>query len=154
MGLGKLVRYAWYRVMRAAPTNGSRMFALNQMGIADVGDDCYVGPNLTITPFGRDDVEGTLIELGDRATISPDVKFLCSMHPEESTLSEIYGDLEAIEVGHDAWIGAGASILGGVSIGSESVVGAGAVVTEDVPSRTVVGGVPAEKIREIEGLET
>lgn len=153
MSLGKYNRYFWYRLARSAPTNGSRMFALRRTGIAELGDETYLGPNVTITPFGRDDIDEPLLRFGDRVTVSPDVKFLCSMHPESSRLSRVYGKMESIDVEHDAWIGAGASILGGVTIGHEAVVGAGAVVTDDVPARTVVGGVPAEHIKEVEGLE-
>nr|WP_281276226.1 DapH/DapD/GlmU-related protein [Flexivirga caeni] len=49
------------------------------------------------------------------------------------------------------WIGANATILPGVTIGDGAVVAAGAVVTKDVPARTVVGGVPARRIRDIGG---
>lgn len=146
----KVRRYLWYRLARTAPTSGSRTFALRRTGFVELGEECYVGPNVTITPLGRDDVPKPLVHLGDRSTISPDVKLLCSMHPEESILSRTYGSIAPIRVEHDAWIGAGASVLGGTTVGHESVVGAGAVVTEDVPPRTVVGGVPAEKIKDVE----
>ena len=54
-----------------------------------------------------------------------------------------------VVIGDDVWIGAGAVILPGVSVGSHSVVAAGAVVTKDVPQRCVVAGVPAKIIRTI-----
>ena len=54
----------------------------------------------------------------------------------------------AVTVGHDTWIGHGAVLLPGVRIGDGAVVGAGAVVTHDVPPYTIVGGVPARPIRE------
>ena len=154
MNVGKVRRYLWYRLARTAPTSGSRAVALRRTGLVEMGADCYVGPNVTITPLGRDDVDGPLLRFGDRSTLSPDVKLLCSMHPEESRLKDVYGSMEPITVEHDAWIGAGASILGGTTVGHEAVVGAGAVVTEDVEPRTVVGGVPAEKIKDVEGLES
>jgi hypothetical protein len=53
-----------------------------------------------------------------------------------------------VEVGHDVWIGHGATILPDVRIGNGAVVGAGAVVTDDVPPYTVVAGAPATRIRD------
>ena len=55
----------------------------------------------------------------------------------------------AVVIGDDVWIGANAVVLPGVTVGSHSVVAAGAVVTKDVPPRTVVGGVPAKVIKNI-----
>lgn len=153
MGVRKVVRYGWYRLSRTLPTSGSRAFALRRLRNVSMGTDCYIGPNVTITPFGRDDVTDVLLQLGDRVTVSPNVQFLCSMHPEESRLKEVYGDLSPIVVEDDVWIGAGATILGGVTLGEACVVGAGAVVDDDVPPQTVVGGVPAEHISEVEGLD-
>jgi acetyltransferase-like isoleucine patch superfamily enzyme len=59
-----------------------------------------------------------------------------------------------VVIGDDVWIGANAVILPGVTIGSHAVIAAGAVVTKDVPSQTVVGGVPARVIKEIKNNET
>jgi phosphonate metabolism protein (transferase hexapeptide repeat family) len=53
-----------------------------------------------------------------------------------------------ISIGHDVWIGHGATILPGINIGDGAVVGAGAVVSRDVEPYTIVGGVPARKIRD------
>lgn len=58
-----------------------------------------------------------------------------------------------VVIGDDVWIGANAVILPGVAIGSHAVVAAGAVVTKDVPSRTLVGGVPAKVIRSLHQSE-
>lgn len=54
-----------------------------------------------------------------------------------------------IHIGRNVWIGANAVVLPGVSIGDGAVVAAGAVVTKDVPPCTIVGGVPAKKLKEI-----
>jgi acetyltransferase-like isoleucine patch superfamily enzyme len=59
---------------------------------------------------------------------------------------------EGIAIEDDVWIGAGAIVTDGVRIGQGAVVAAGAVVTEDVPPHTVVAGVPARVVREIDGL--
>ena len=55
-----------------------------------------------------------------------------------------------MRIGNDVWIGGNVTILPGVTIGNNGVVAAGAVVTEDVPDNTLVGGVPAKVIKAIE----
>lgn len=57
-------------------------------------------------------------------------------------------------IGNDVWIGAGAMLVGGVTVGNGAVIAAGAVVTKDVPPYTVVGGVPAKEIRRRVDAET
>ena len=57
---------------------------------------------------------------------------------------------QPVRIGNDVWIGGNVTILPGVTIGNNVVVAAGAVVTKDVPDNTLVGGVPARKIKEIE----
>ncbi|ETA66810.1 acyl transferase family protein [Methanolobus tindarius DSM 2278] len=159
MILKKALLYFWYSLSRCAPTSGLRLFAANKMSYVKLGDDCYLGPNITITPFGggasySKQEKGTIfLEIGDRVSISPNVSFFCSMHPENSKLSKIYGKIEKITVENDVWIGGGAILLAGVSLGKNSVIGAGAVVTKDVPENTVVAGVPAKPIKKIPDLE-
>ena len=55
-----------------------------------------------------------------------------------------------VKIGNDVWIGAKATVLSGVTIGNGAVIAAGAVVTKDVPDNTVVAGVPAKIIKQIE----
>jgi acetyltransferase-like isoleucine patch superfamily enzyme len=58
-----------------------------------------------------------------------------------------FQDYESIEVGHDVWIGARVIILDGVKVGNGAIIAAGAVVTTDVPSYAIVGGIPAKIIK-------
>ena len=95
------------------------------------------------------------VELGDRVAVGPRVTFVTSSYPDSSRLlshpevRSLIKRLQPIRVEEDAWIGAGAVILPGVTIGRCAIVGAGAVVTRDVPANTIVAGVPARVIRSI-----
>jgi len=112
----------------------------------------HVGKNANINRgcYFVDSSKGNLIHIGDRATIAPGVIFIASSEPDSSILRE-YGlsKCEKIIVDDDAWIGAGAIILPGIKVGKCSIVGAGAVVTKDVPEYTIVAGVPAKVLKEI-----
>jgi acetyltransferase-like isoleucine patch superfamily enzyme len=88
------------------------------------------------------------ITIKDNVLIAPKVSLLSEGHPvsPEGRQSLVPGH---IHIKKNAWIGAGATVLPGVTIGENSVVAAGAVVTKDVPANTIVGGVPAKVIKEI-----
>ncbi|RYG11419.1 MAG: sugar O-acetyltransferase [Chitinophagaceae bacterium] len=90
------------------------------------------------------------VSIGDNVFLAPGVLISTATHPLDpkiraSGLEYAY----AITIGNDVWIGMGAKILPGVSIGDNAVIGAGAVVTKNVPANTVVAGVPAVVIREL-----
>ena len=87
------------------------------------------------------------IEIGDHVLLGPGVHLYTATHPFDST--ERRRGLERakpIVVGDDAWLGGGAIVLTGVTIGARVVVGAGSVVTRDVPADTRVAGNPARPI--------
>ena len=92
------------------------------------------------------DLGGITIE--DNVLIAPKVSLLSEGHPLSlnDRQSLVPGQ---IRIRKNAWIGAGATILPGVTIGENAVVAAGAVVSKDVPANTVVGGVPAKIIKSI-----
>lgn len=83
--------------------------------------------------------------------MGPEVLIYTQNHCYEDETKPIiqqgYTKTKPVVIGDDVWIGARAIILPGVNIGSHSVVGAGAVVTKDVPDYSVVGGVPAKVIK-------
>lgn len=137
------------QIARYGPTGSVRASGLSLASLSEVGTDCYVGHAVTVTPHGGTSNGRTLLRMGDRVAVGPNVTFVCASNPESSSLSERYGGVESISIGDDVWIGADATILGGVEIGAESIVGAGAVVTDDVAARTVVGGVPARKLTDV-----
>ncbi len=92
------------------------------------------------------DLGGITIE--DNVLIAPKVSLLSERHPLEPENRHALLP-KAIHIKRNAWIGAGATILQGVTIGENSVVAAGAVVSKDVPDNVIVGGTPAKIIKEI-----
>jgi maltose O-acetyltransferase len=90
------------------------------------------------------------IEIGERAQIGPAVQLLTADHPRDAE-SRRNGleNAKPISIGADAWLGCGAIVLPGVSVGENSVIGAGSVVTRDVPENVVAAGNPARVLREL-----
>lgn len=94
------------------------------------------------------------IEIGDDLQMGPAVQLYTAAHPLEPAVHR--SGLEyalPIRIGHDVWIGGGAIILPGVTIGDSSVIGAGSVVVRDVPPASVVVGNPARIVRALDGRE-
>ena len=90
------------------------------------------------------DLGGITIE--DDVLIGPKVNIITENHPIDPANRKSL-DLAKVVIKQNAWIGAGATLLPGVTIGKNSIVAAGAVVTKDVPDNTIVGGIPAQIIR-------
>ena len=93
------------------------------------------------------------IRIEDGVMIGPRVNITSENHPVDLQRRKTLVPGEVV-IRKNAWIGAGATILPGVTVGEGAVVAAGAVVTKDVPSGTVVGGVPAKLLKQIEDFET
>lgn len=113
----------------------------------DHGKNITVGKNVFINMGCKFQDQGGIF-IGDGALIGHNVVMATLNHdilPEKRKSMEP----KPIHIGKDVWIGSNSVILPGVSIGDGAVVAAGAVVTRDVPANTVVGGVPAKKIKEI-----
>ena len=89
------------------------------------------------------------VGIGDFTLFGPAVQILTPMHPLNAALrrKQEYG--KPIDIGSDVWVGGGALILPGVTIGSRTVIGAGSVVTRDIPSDVFAAGNPCRVIREI-----
>ncbi len=92
------------------------------------------------------DLGGITIE--DDVLLGHQVKLVTENHPVDPANRKSL-DLKSIHIQKNAWIGAGAIILPGVTVGENAIVAAGAVVTQDVPSNTIIGGVPAKHIKNI-----
>lgn len=89
------------------------------------------------------------VRIGDYTLFGPGVQILTPMHPLNAELrrKQEYG--KPIEIGADVWVGGGALILPGVRVGSRAVIGAGSVVTRDIPDGVFAAGNPCRVIREI-----
>ncbi|MFQ5419178.1 MAG: acyltransferase [Anaerolineae bacterium] len=93
------------------------------------------------------------VTIGDRVYTSPFTQIIAVNHvfaDATRPFTEQGITAEGIIIEDDVWLGAGAVITDGVRVGQGAVVAAGAVVTQDVPPHTVVGGVPAREIKKIE----
>lgn len=116
-------------------------FYINYGKHLSMGKNVFINFNCTFLALG-----GIVIE--DDVLIAPDVKLLSENHPippaERHAL--VPGK---VHIKRNVWIGAGAIILPGVTIGENSIVAAAAVVSKDVPANTVVGGIPAKIIKTI-----
>jgi len=121
---------------------------VDNKGIVEIGNDSYLNSE---TRFGHN---GSRIKIGNQCLIGPRVSFETGSHNVFFDEKKKRGrSSKEIIVSDKVWIGAGAIILQGVTIGEGSVIAAGAVVIKDVPPLTVVGGVPAKIIRSISGKE-
>ena len=130
---------------------------------AEVGDGCTVYPgfhcdngkhirigNHAFINYHVSIMDRAQVTIGDHVLIAPNVVITTSNHPlDPITRREPVGIASPVTIGDDVWIGANATILPGVTLGNNVVVGAGAVVTRDVPSNTLVAGVPARAIRDL-----
>ncbi len=110
-----------------------------------VGKEFYANHGLTI-------LDTAPVTIGDDVLIGPGVTIACATHPlnaeERRSGVEI---AKPVTIGNTVWIGIGASVLPGVTIGDNAVIAAGAVVTKDVPADTMVAGVPAKVVKVLSG---
>jgi acetyltransferase-like isoleucine patch superfamily enzyme len=114
-----------------------------------VGADCRI----YIRRFGS---EPFLISIGDRVTITSGVRLLThdgSTRLIRDTDGSRYHRYGPVKIGDDVFIGINSIIMPGVTVGSRVVIGAGSVVTRDVPNGVVVAGNPARVIRDFDGFE-
>ena len=108
-----------------------------------MGDYVYANFNLTL-------VDDANIYIGDNVMFAPGVIVATAGHPVNPTLREKgYQYNKEVHIGNNVWIGANATILPGVTIGDNTVIGAGAVVSRDIPANVVAMGVPCKVVREI-----
>lgn len=114
----------------------------------EIGDACYLGSRVVLRA-------GLGIRLGKHVTIAANVVLSSDPgHPLDPiarrTEPAPLADLRHMIIGDDVWIAEGATLLGGITVGDGAVIGAHAVVTKDVPPRSVVAGNPARLVKDLE----
>ena len=153
-----------YTFNQTRPSEQEKRNQLLKQMFAEIGENCYIEPpfhanfggkhvhfgknvyanfNLTMVDDGH-------IYVGDSTMFAPGVIVATAGHPILPELREtVYQYNMPVHIGKNCWIGAGAIILPGVTIGDQVVVGAGSVVTKDLPSNVVAVGNPCRVVREI-----
>lgn len=105
-----------------------------------LGKDSFINMNCTL-------LDANKIIIGDRTLLAPDVKIYTAVHPKNGTeryneSGKLVTSTKPVIIGSDTWIGGGSIILPGVKIGNNVTIGAGSVVTHDIPDNSVAYGVP------------
>lgn len=153
-----------YTFNQTRPSEQEKRNQLLKQMFAEIGENCYIEPpfhanfggkhvhfgkniyanfNLTMVDDGH-------IYVGDYTMFAPGVIVATAGHPILPELREtVYQYNMPVHIGKNCWIGADAIILPGVTIGDQVVVGAGSVVTKDLPSNVIAVGNPCRVIREI-----
>ena len=131
---------------------------------AEIGEDCYIEPPLhanwggkhvhfgkgVYANFNLTLVDDTHIYVGDHTMIGPNVVLATAGHPILPELRpDAYQFNLPIHIGKNCWLGAGVVVLPGITIGDNSVIGAGSIVTKDIPANVVAVGNPCKVLRDI-----
>ena len=154
-----------YDLNHTKPSKLKERNALIKMIFAEVGDGCYIespiyanwgmhtylGKNVYIN-FNLTLVDDTHIYIGDHVMIGPNVTIATAGHPIDPEVRRKGAQFNIpVVIGNNVWIGANCVILPGVTIGDNVVIGAGSVVTKDIPANVVAVGNPCRQLREVGG---
>lgn len=116
----------------------------------DYGYHIRIGPGCFVN-FGAVFLDGAPIDLGADVQLGTYVQLLTSTHPLEAEARRAKWETVApISIGNNVWLGGGVVVLPGVTIGPDTVVGAGSVVTRDLPGGVLAVGVPARVVRPLQ----
>ena len=153
-----------YDFNQTRPSEGQkRTQMLNEM-FAEIGEDCYIEPPLhanwggkhvhfgkqVYANFNLTLVDDTHIYVGDFTMIGPNVIIATGGHPILPQLrQQAYQYNAPVHIGKNCWLGAGVIVVPGVSIGDNTVIGAGSVVTKDIPANVVAVDNPCRVLRPI-----
>ena len=152
-----------YEYNATRPSETQRRLELLRQIFPDVGENCWSEPplranwgshthlgNNVYANFNLTLVDDTHVYIGDHVMIGPNVTISAAGHPIDPDLRRETMQFNfPVRIEQNVWIGAGAILLPGVTIGENSVIGAGSVVTRDIPANVVAMGVPCRVVREI-----
>ena len=153
-----------YDFNNTRPTEMKRREELLKEMFAEIGENCYIEPpfhanwgghhvhfgNSVYANFNLTMVDDTHIYVGDCTMFGPNVTIATAGHPIDPELrGKAYQYNLPVHIGRNCWLGAGVIVLPGVSIGDNTVIGAGSVVTKDIPSNVVAVGNPCKVLRQI-----
>lgn len=158
-----------YDYNQTRPSEQEKRTNLLKEMFAEIGENCYIEPPFHANfgghycHFGKNvyanynltAVDDTHIYVGDNTMIAPNVILASAAHPldpEERRKGYQYN--QPVHIGKNCWLGAGVIVVPGVSIGDDTVIGAGSVVTKDIPSGVVAVGNPCRVIKEVKREET
>ena len=158
-----------YDYNQTRPSEQEKRTNLLKEMFAEIGENCYIEPPFHANfgghhcHFGKNvyvnynltAVDDTHIYVGDNTMIAPNVILASAAHPldpEERRKGYQYN--KPVHIGKNCWLGAGVIVVPGVSIGDDTVIGAGSVVTKDIPSGVVAVGNPCRVIKEVKKEET
>ena len=153
-----------YEYNHTRPSEAEKRNLLLKEMFAEIGENCYIEPPLHANwggkhvHFGKNVyanfnltlVDDTHIYIGDYTMLGPNVVIASAGHPILPELREKgYQFNIPVHIGRNCWLGAGVIVLPGVKIGDNSVIGAGSVVTKDIPANVIAVGNPCKILREI-----
>lgn len=152
-----------YDFNHTRPSEEQRKKELMYQIFAEVGENCYIEPPLhaswgkhthlgknVYANFNLTLVDDTHVYIGDHTMIGPNVTIATAGHPinPEHRIKIAQFNIP-VHIGKNVWIGANSVVLPGITIGDHSVIGAGSIVTKDIPSNVVAVGNPCRVLREI-----
>lgn len=115
----------------------------------DYGSNIYVGDRVFFN-FNCTILDPAKVTIGDRCFFGPNVQIYTASHPlDKHERAQGVETAHEIYIGNDVWVGGGAILLPGVHVGEGSVIGAGSVVTRNIPANTFAAGTPCKKIKSL-----
>ncbi|MEZ8692691.1 sugar O-acetyltransferase [Vibrio splendidus] len=152
-----------YDFNHTRPSEGDKRQQIMKQLFAEVGEGCYIEPPLhanwgrhthlgdnVYVNFNLTLVDDTDVFIGDNVMIAPNVTIATGTHPISPELRLKAAQFNVpVRIGNNVWLGAHTVVLPGVTIDENSVIGAGSIVTKDIPANVVAVGNPCRVVREI-----